>query len=225
MVIDDAGHKFENLATLPRPWAECTRTEIDSRDDEIVNNNVQYCSVARTSIGSTSLLLGGEVDCVMGEKPSNPDAPIPWIELKTTAEPWKATPWERQKFEKKLLKFWAQSFLLGVPTIMVGFRSMDGYLRRIQEYETQKVPGIVSRGEGAWNGNVCINFTSTFLDFLKETLTGQDGVWRIKRALNEPEICVFRVEDTGTGNILRETFKKHRERIMAIDIAKKLGSS
>lgn len=71
---------------------------------------------------------------------------------RTTAEPPNDDPRERQKFERKLLKFWAQSFLLGVPKIVVGFRSPQGLLVRIQDFETQKLPGLVSRGQASWDG-------------------------------------------------------------------------
>ena len=37
------------------------------------------------------------------------------------------------KYERKLLKFWIQSFLLGVPKIIVGFRSQNGILQRLEE--------------------------------------------------------------------------------------------
>lgn len=69
------------------------------------------------------------------------------------------------KFERKLLKFWIQSFLLGVPKIIVGFRDKGGILRRLEELETQKLPGQVKKvGKGSWDGNLCINFTAAFLD-------------------------------------------------------------
>lgn len=216
------GYKFESLSVLPRPWPECTRSEIESRDAKIVNTNEQYCSIVRTGIGKSALILGGEVDCILGEKPPDPDASIPWVELKTTAEPPNESPREVQKFERKLLKFWAQSFLLGVPKVMVGFRTNEGYLTRIQEFETQRMPGLVSRGQGTWNGNICINMTAAFLDFLKETIMGTEGVWRIKRAKNTKEIQVFKIEQTGTGNIVRGDFKMHREKLLAAEVAQKL---
>lgn len=208
---------------LPKPWAGCTRNEIESRDADIVNNNEQYCSIVRTGIGGTTLILGGEVDCILGEKPSDPDAPIPWVELKTTAEPPSDHPREIQKFERKILRFWAQSFLLGVPKVMVGYRTSDGFLTRIQELETQRTPGLVSRGQGTWNGNVCINMTAAFLDFLKATIMGTEGVWRIKRAKNRKEIEIFKIEESGTGEIVPESFKKHREKLLAAEVARKLG--
>lgn len=208
---------------LEKPWAQCTRDEIASREHATVNNNTQYCSIVRTGIGNTSLILAGEVDCVMGEKPENPSDPIPWIELKTTAEQASDHPRETQKFERKLLKYWAQSFLLGVPKIMVGYRTQDGYLSRIEAFETQKLPGIVARGQGSWNGNICINFTAAFLEFVTVTVMNQDGVWRIKRSKGSKDMTVVKIESTGTGQILSPAFKQHKEKLLALEVAHALG--
>lgn len=69
------------------------------------------------------------------------------------------------KYERKLLKFWAQSFLLGVPTIIVGMRDQDGIVRRLEQLDTASIPGKVKKvGKASWDGNICINFTAAFLD-------------------------------------------------------------
>lgn len=47
---------------IPKTWDEMSREEIEKRDDDVVNNNSQYCSVVRTGIGSSSIVIGGEVD-------------------------------------------------------------------------------------------------------------------------------------------------------------------
>lgn len=130
------------------------------------------------------------------------------------------------KYERKLLKFWIQSFLLGVPRIIVGFRSQNGVLQRLEELETKNIPGTVKRqGKGTWDGNLCINFTAAFLecksftacDFvstnvcsgLKQTVTA-DGVWRIRRAERSPVIEVFKNEESGYGDILSRDFVEWR---------------
>lgn len=96
-------------------------------------------------------------------KPENRDDPINWVELKTSAE--LAGEKSLLRYERKLLKFWIQSFLLGVPKIIVGFRSQDGILQRLEELETKNIPGLVKRqGKGTWDGNLCINFTAAFLE-------------------------------------------------------------
>jgi hypothetical protein len=53
------------LAVLRKPWDESTREEIENRQNVIVNNAAQYCSVVRTGIGNTRMVLGGEVDASM----------------------------------------------------------------------------------------------------------------------------------------------------------------
>ena len=100
---------------------------------------------------------------VFSTKPMDKDSPIDWVELKTSAciENDK----DMLKYERKLQKFWIQSFLLGVPRIIVGFRTKRGILHHTEELETKTIPGFVKRsGKGSWDGNVCINFTAAFLE-------------------------------------------------------------
>jgi RAT1-interacting protein len=59
------GYKFETLCLLPDTWGETPREYIENRENEIVNNHAQYCSVVRTGIGNTIMILGGEVDAGM----------------------------------------------------------------------------------------------------------------------------------------------------------------
>lgn len=59
------GYKFEKLAVLSKTWNESTREEIEGRENEVVNNAAQYCSVVRTGIGNVRMILGGEVDASM----------------------------------------------------------------------------------------------------------------------------------------------------------------
>lgn len=68
-------------------------------------------------------------------------------------------------FHRKLMKYWIQSFLLGVPKIIVGFRTRDGILVDVQEFETQKIPEMVNaRPNQKWNADMCVNFAGTFLE-------------------------------------------------------------
>lgn len=156
------GYKFETLCLLPSTWGATSREYIENRENEIVNNHAQYCSVVRTGIGKHAMILGGEVDAVWDSKPAD-DSPINWVELKTSAEIRNDR--DMVTFERKLMKFWIQSFLLGVPKIIVGFRTPDGILKRIEEIDTASIPSTVKRqGKGTWDGNMCINFASALLD-------------------------------------------------------------
>ncbi|KAL5615541.1 hypothetical protein BROUX41_005585 [Berkeleyomyces rouxiae] len=205
------GYKFETLSTIPGPWGSTPRPIIENRPHERVNNKAQYCSVVRTGIGASSLCLGGEVDAIWDSKPTTPGAPINWVELKTS----KTLRSERdhEVFNEKLMKFWIQSFLLGVPRIVVGFRSPDGILEKIEEIETGRIPQMVQGDRARWNANICVNFAAAFLDWLKETVT-DEGVWRIARAPGQQEITVSRIEAQGYGDILTEEFVNWRIKLL-----------
>ncbi|KAL8947455.1 MAG: hypothetical protein Q9222_006270 [Ikaeria aurantiellina] len=204
------GYKFETLSLLPAPWAETSRDYIEHREFLTVNNHSQYCSIVKTGIGASRLILGGEVDALWDSKPSQPDDPINWVELKTAATPLSDR--DILKYERKLLKFWIQSFLLGVPKIIVGFRSKEGILQSLEELETSQIPKLVKqKGKSSWDGNVCINFAAGFLEWLKATVN-TDGVWRIRKREKVPTIEVFKVEESGYGDILSKKFVEWRSR-------------
>ena len=57
-----------------------------------------------------------------------------------------------------------QSFLLGVPRIIVGFRDRMGTLLRLEDIDVTNIPDMVARKGRSWDGNMCINFTSEFLN-------------------------------------------------------------
>ncbi|KAL5337084.1 RAI1 like PD-XK nuclease-domain-containing protein [Aspergillus crustosus] len=202
------GYKFETISVLKKIWDAATRDEIESREDLTVNNNAQYCSVARTGIGPTKLVIGGEVDAIWDSKPERKEDPINWVELKTSAEMRNEK--DKLKFERKLLKFWAQSFLLGVPRIVVGFRDQNGIVRRLEELETGNIPSTVKKsGRGTWDGNICINFAAAFLEWLKATIQ-EGGTWRLCKAEKSSVIEVFRIEESSAGDILSDAFLSWR---------------
>ncbi|KAM0287427.1 hypothetical protein ACHAQH_000378 [Verticillium albo-atrum] len=198
------GYKFETLSTLPKPWGDTSREYIEKREDEVVNNKAQYCSVVRTGIGATTICIGGEVDAIWDSKPPQPGAPINWVELKTSVDI--RSDRDAATFDRKLLKFWLQSFLLGVPRIIVGFRTHAGILARVQEIQTAEIPEtIASRPNPPWNGDMCVNFAGEFLEWLRQTIN-DDGVWRIRRKPGSPTIEVFRIVEAGHGEILTDEF-------------------
>ena len=208
-----AGYKFETLSTLPRPLAECSREEVEEREDEVVNNYAQYCSVVRTGIGDHSIIIGGEVDAVEGCKPDDVNDPIPYVELKTSENFHGGDQRAATKFERKMCRFWAQSFLLGVPKIIIGFRSAHGDLERLEEWKTLDIPNFVKRqGLHTWDGNTCINFAAAFLDFLRQHISG-DGTWTIERRKGAKEITLHKISDEYSKDIVPPFFREHRDQL------------
>ncbi|GKT77847.1 LOW QUALITY PROTEIN: rai1 protein [Colletotrichum tofieldiae] len=221
-LIMETGYKFETLATLPAPWGDTPREYIEDRDGEVVNNKAQYCSVVRTGIGQTVICIGGEVDAVWDSKPAKPGAPTNWVELKTSL----AIRDDRDvdNFHRKLMKFWIQSFLLGVPKIIVGFRNRHGILTGVEEIETEKIPDTVQRrGKATWNADMCVNFAAEFLVWLRQTIN-DDGVWRIRRRAGEPNIEVFKIDEAGHGELLTDEFINWRIKLSMKSTAPELES-
>lgn len=156
-------------------------------------------------------MIGGEVDAVEGCKPDDPNASSPYIELKTSEDFDRGDNYAAKKFERKMCRFWAQSFLLGVPKVIIGFRSKDGYLQRLEEWKTLEIPSFVkNHGMRTWDGNTCINFAAAFLDFLKQHITG-DGTWTIERKKNEKQILLSKIADEYDRDIVSPKFREHRE--------------
>ncbi|TID15766.1 hypothetical protein CANINC_004295 [Pichia inconspicua] len=137
-----SGYKFETIATLPKPWAQCTRKEIEKRNKLPVNNIEQYGIIVKTTIGKTPLLLGAEVDCVWDYKPTDGSDPLShYVELKTTGP--LSDPSKVFGFENKILKTWAQCFLVGIPRIIYAFRDSTLKIRSIEEFKTEEIPLLI----------------------------------------------------------------------------------
>ncbi|KAF9466626.1 RAI1 like PD-XK nuclease-domain-containing protein [Collybia nuda] len=178
------GYAFESYCTSETPIRD--KAPPNSSDPSgwggDVDTNVQWCSVVRTKLGNTRLLIGGEVDCVRGKYTGQTDT---FVELKTSLTI--RGPHDEAKFEKKLLKFYFQSFLLGVPEILVGFRTPSGIVTTTQSFKTIHIPRLVRGKPGAWDPLVCLEWGHRFLTFLKDAIkkdadpsNGRVPVWRVK---------------------------------------------
>lgn len=125
-----------------------------------------YCAVVRAGVGRHRLVLGGEVDCWDGQT----EGLGGYVELKTTRIMETAS--QVARFERdKLLKWWAQSFAVGVRRILVGFRDDDGAVRKLQSLETLKLPGYAARHPGAWDPKTALQFADKFLTWLRAHLS------------------------------------------------------
>eukprot|EP00300_Choanocystis_sp_HF-7_P013502 c18323_g1_i1.p1 GENE.c18323_g1_i1~~c18323_g1_i1.p1 ORF type:complete len:327 (-),score=42.47 c18323_g1_i1:294-1274(-) len=107
------GRKFENMF-IQSPPAQL--------DDGTVKS-YEYCTLLTTRLGSHKLLLGAEVDG-MDEKGC-------MVELKTSQRPKNMETFGKFKYSK----WWAQSYLAGIPKIICGWMN-EGTLEEIQIHET-----------------------------------------------------------------------------------------
>lgn len=153
------GSSFESWCT-----SESSKPFDYQRDDPWggdVNTNVQWCSIVKTKLGPHRLILGGEVDCI--------DDRGRMMELKMSLT--LRNPRDVERFERKLLRFYMQSFLLGTERVLVGFRDKNrGKLETTHEFNTLEMPKAVRGKPHAWDQQACLNLASAALGFIKETI-------------------------------------------------------
>lgn len=70
---------------------------------------------------------------------------------------------------------WAQSFLLGVPKLLVGFRSKEGILQSMSEFKVRDIPGMVKRRRQTWDGNLSIKFMEHVLNCKLGSIEGDQS--------------------------------------------------
>jgi len=68
------------------------------------------------------------------------------------------------------LKWWAQSYLAGIPQITCGFRNDDGFVVDLQDFVTHELPIKASQVHRSWNFKACLNFLDNFLQAIKNIL-------------------------------------------------------
>ncbi|KAH9462755.1 hypothetical protein MJO28_002474 [Puccinia striiformis f. sp. tritici] len=174
------GHSYESLVTNPKGF-------------EDVNTNVQWCSVVKVNLNGNRIIIGGEVDCILphtfdqiqtylrnnvddlDNRNMEPVQSDEFIEVKTSILP--VTDKEHYTlYRYKLLKFWLQSYLLGVSKIHVGLRDRNGIVRGVSEYNTLEIPSIVKskmnkqNHNARWSTEKCLSSGTSIIEFVRDKL-------------------------------------------------------
>ncbi|GAA5884751.1 hypothetical protein JCM16303_005259 [Sporobolomyces ruberrimus] len=162
------GYSFESYSTRsPQTSAQATSTKDDF---DVPNTNVQWCSLVKTNLGGFRTIVGGEVDCLRPEADLSNIASKDFIELKTNIIIQSQR--DEVNFERqKLLKHYVQSFLLGVPTVTVGFRTRQGELTALQTFNTLDIPRFIRGKPHSWEPMACLTSARALLCFLHQTLS------------------------------------------------------
>ncbi|KAG8187164.1 hypothetical protein JTE90_020039 [Oedothorax gibbosus] len=166
-VMSSWGYKFEQYMVSDSP---------DSKPDLSVpvNEKEEYCIVTKGRLNSHTILFSAEVDgkdpVCLNQPDGNTDAIKSYIELKTSRII--TTNRQNRNFCRfKLLKWWLQSFLVGIPKIICGFRDDNGIVRNLDVFPTAEIPKIA---QNMWSPAACLNFCSNFMDFVKRAVVKDD---------------------------------------------------
>ncbi|EFX83760.1 hypothetical protein DAPPUDRAFT_100371 [Daphnia pulex] len=153
------GFKFEQYLCASSPNG-------NPNPNEQVNTNAEFCCVLKTRIGGLPLLYGAEVDAVIKEsQPPFLDLQN-FVELKTNKHI--GNEMQQAAFNRfKSMKWWAQSFIVGISKIVVGYQDDDGIVSRL---ETMDVNQLRKQSTDCWKLNICMNFCLKFLKFVKECI-------------------------------------------------------
>ncbi|KAJ1855700.1 decapping endonuclease targeting mRNA [Coemansia sp. RSA 2703] len=187
-----SGYKFETLCVVPETPA--TDEMLKQRLEAVVDTHCEYCSVFETQLGSHRIVSGAEIDCIDGPKPDHHPSRL-YRELKTAQI--LDTPRKRESFDRfKLLKFWAQSFIAGIPQVTVGYRDSDGVLRQVEDIRTQDMPRRVRGQPRMWDPNVCLNFADQVLTYIKTQvhMEGPETRYRITYDPQTQEVGVVSID-------------------------------
>eukprot|EP00697_Spironema_sp_BW2_P007476 gnl/Spiro4/2175_TR1043_c0_g1_i1.p1 gnl/Spiro4/2175_TR1043_c0_g1~~gnl/Spiro4/2175_TR1043_c0_g1_i1.p1 ORF type:complete len:279 (-),score=28.81 gnl/Spiro4/2175_TR1043_c0_g1_i1:106-942(-) len=180
------GYKFEQVATATN------EAELNER----VDAGVQFCSVRRTRLNHHQLLFGGEVDCFE----STPEG-LRLVELKSS-KTIRTDREHRSFFRYKMLRSWAQSFLIGVPSVVVGFHD-NGILREIKHYETRTIPGRTT----CWSADECVLCLDELLMWLKQARPSQA---RFSLQFLEPFTCISFAPPANTDSFVAPAHRQRR---------------
>ncbi|KAK7074363.1 hypothetical protein SK128_026899 [Halocaridina rubra] len=167
----------------------------DSDISEPVNENVEYAVVMRSRLGDHSLVYCAEVDGVDPKKYRTPHSDLSaFVELKTN----KSLDTDRDIFnlhKYKMMKWWGQSYLVGIPTVICGFRDSSGIVHSLKAFQVDSLPSV---GKEHWKPQIMKYFLSDFLAFIKKQVLIDDPkvVYKFERKANGGHIiCKYLGKD------------------------------
>lgn len=185
------GYRFESICT--------------GLSDEPVNANSEFCSISRLRIANHRILLAAEIDCGSGQPDKSGNPLNGYIELKTM----RAIESDRalsNMYRHRFLKFWLQSYLAGVPNIMLGIRSDSGELLHVKNLKTHELPREArnhfdqTRSRNRWDPFVCINFLDCVLASIREACHDHPGsTIRVRLDPATKHVTAVLVEGPDTG--------------------------
>lgn len=191
------GHRFEHIVMSSA--SNDPEDNLENRFKEPINTWREFGVVFKSKLGGHRLIFGAEVDGLDTNGTS-------YVELKT-CRVLKDQSQYSAFYQNKLMSFWAQSFLAGIPKILVGFRSDRGIVKSIEYIEVNEIPRI-TRGKVTWCPETMLNFGILFLDWLSSQMkqVPEDDVFRLSFVSDSDEITLKKLE--GYPSFVSSDFKE-----------------
>ncbi|EFP11480.1 CRE-DOM-3 protein [Caenorhabditis remanei] len=193
------GHKFEQYVTRDDSSESPDTSQPVTTKEEygvVFRNDLTTDARLNPAKKSIGILYSGEVDCL--------DKYGGLIELKTQKGDLHAGFWK----SPKSLKWWLQSSLVNVDTIIVGHRTHEGHVTSLSTVRTREMPQ-----RATWNFRACFEFTSTIFTQILKFLGEREGAacvveYRSEMGLQKG-ITMRRVPEDTCDDIVPEEFLKN----------------
>lgn len=178
-------------------YLSTTKVGIPPDTDAPVNGRAGFCMVRLWSIGNHSLIISSEVS-VYDPRAAH-DCATPYVKLKTRRLN------QEHNFRYIRLRWWAQSFLAGIPRILCGFTDSKYIVRSIKEFQVDELP---LHDTVTWAPSVCLNSCSTILSFIKRCLTKDEprAVHLFSFVPSSGAVVCSRLDDPGEYCLLPEWY-------------------
>ncbi|CAF1350473.1 unnamed protein product [Rotaria sp. Silwood1] len=133
---------------------------------ETLNSLKKFIGVFQSTIGSYRLLYGAEIDCATKKSSST----TKHIELKVCAgKSLYDLPFD---YNHKYARWWIQSFLAGIQTMIIGFRDDNGIVNKVSPLNISQI----EKATRTWSRQAFFNFFTCFANFLKDNVTNEYSV-------------------------------------------------
>ncbi|KAF4323367.1 hypothetical protein BBO99_00003311 [Phytophthora kernoviae] len=174
-----AGRRFEIYSTRPNPTVSADQQEEKGAnnivDNRKVNEDEEFCTISAMTLGDKRLVVAAEIDCYDDNESSSDAGGRQYVELKT----FRLLQREKDQFvfeRFKLLAFWIQSYLVGTPMIICGFRNDAFQVRKLQTFRVTDIPNFCRKH---WSPVVCLNFTKALLDWIYDHATEEGRPYHV----------------------------------------------
>ena len=176
------GLHFEEFITKPLHPPREDSFKSDGHDE--------LCCMVRTRLKSHSLVYGAEMDCV--DKPGNVEelSLSNFIEIKTTR--MINSDRDYDNWSRKLVKWWAQSYMIGLSKLVCGYRDDNLVVRKLEKMNIHDFPSMGSR---FWSHAVCLNWLNEFLTFMKTCAKEEGCIYKFYWRPKSDVVC-FKSFDT-----------------------------
>ncbi|XP_065340141.1 decapping nuclease DXO homolog [Cloeon dipterum] len=149
------GHKFEHYMVSDEPGKPPDATQPMSQYEEL---NIVYQSM----LGPNTLIYAAEIDGLTKKEDLQDLYQAKLIELKTCHQNANNYSFCRHK----LIKWWTQSMLAKIDSIVVGYRNDEGMVKRLEQMAVANIPKMAK----GWSAPRCVVFLRDFLSFVKHVM-------------------------------------------------------